>query len=221
MVTIMSVTVETKGSSVIVRGIGDKPIKIPSQMYPLTGTLNILSHTNTAPFEDTPQTDKIRAVFDSITPDVGRCYTNTEKLLDALAREGIEAKSFVGWLFPEGDMPVHHCFTVIDNHILDFNPNLNLLHPKMEAYATLSMEAARDKFTDVFLEMREMPNSEAAIFGQIDMHSIYFASPCKPSDGLKIYNKLMKAYPKHPCYTNLTNGTNATQKMILKKQSHD
>lgn len=210
------IKIEFKGTSIVFNGIDTKPIKIPSQMYPLNGNINFITKDNSAPFPDSPLTDKIKEIYNSITPGVGTCYTNTEKLVAALNEVGIEAHSMVGWVFIGGDLPVHHCFAAIDNHVLDFSPNLDLLYSETDN--NLTIEEARDKLTNRMIELRAMPNSETTTFGQVNKHTLYVASPCKPSEGLKIYQKLMKAYPKHPCYTNIVDGTNETQRMFYKKQ---
>ncbi len=210
------VTLEYKGSSVIIKGITEKPIKVPSQMYPLTGELCYISHQNTEPFEDTPTTEKIRAIYDSITPGVGTCYSNIDALVAKLKCEGIEAHSMVGWVFIGNALPVHHCFALIDNHILDFSPNFDFL--RTEEYANLGVDILRDKLTDTMIELRKKPNSETTTFGKVSPYSLYLASPCKPDAGLKVYQKLMKAFPKHPCYRNIFEGTNETQRMFFKKQ---
>lgn len=210
------ITIEYKNTSVIFNGIADKPIKIPSQLYPLTGELNYITYQNTASFPDNSTTAKIREIYNSITPGVGTCYSNIENLLAALKAEGIEAQSMVGWVFIGGALPVHHCFAAIENHILDFSPNYDILLPNFES--NLSLDETRDKLTSLMLELRKKPNSETTIFGQASKYTIYVASPCKPSDGLKKYQKLIKAFPKHPCYRNIFNGTNETQRMFFKKQ---
>lgn len=210
------VTLEQKGSSVVIKGITEKPIKIPSQMYPLTGDLCFLTHENTENFPDNPTTEKIKEIYNSITPGVGTCYTNIETLITALEKEGIEVQPMVGWVFIGGELPVHHCFATIENHILDFNPNFDFLYT--EEYANLGQEALRDKLTDAMIELRKKPNSEGTFFGKISPNALYIASPCKPQLGLKTYQKLMKAFPKHPCYRNIFNGTNETQRMFYKKQ---
>lgn len=205
-----------KGSSYYISGMTPKPIKIPSQMYPLRGNVIVLNDTNTEPFPDGPQTDKIKEIYNSITPGVGTCYTNTEKLINALTVADIQATPFVGWIFLNGALPVHHCFAAIGNHLLDFNPNLELLY--QETYAKLPVERLRDEITNRLLKLRELPNSEYTSFGRASAHTLYFASPCKPQDGLNVYKKLMRAFPKHPCYRNIIDGTNETQKLMLQKQ---
>lgn len=211
-----NIKITQKGSCYYISGPAPKPIKIPSQMYPVHNKVCVFSNANTEPFPDCPQTDKIKEIYDSITPGVGTCYTNTEKLIDSLAAEGIQAIPYVGWVFVGGDLPVHHCFAVIGNHLLDFNPNFQLMESELPK--DLSIEQARDAFTDQWLELRKLPNSETTIFGRSAPYALYFASPCKPQDGLSIYMKLMRSFPKHPCYRNIVDGTNKTQKMLLQKQ---
>lgn len=213
------VTFERYGSSIIIKGIDEKPIKIPSAMYPLAGEINFITHENTEDFPDNPTTAKIREIYDSITPGVGTCYTNTEVLIERLKAAGIEAQPMVGWVFANASLPVHHCFAAIDNHVLDFNPKFDHLYT--DEYANLPPAELRDKFTDAMIELRKKPNSETTNFGKVSKMLIYFASPCKPSAGLKTYQKLMKAFPKHPCYRNIFNGTNETQRLFYKKQGID
>ncbi|MBR3792234.1 MAG: hypothetical protein IKK18_05995 [Clostridia bacterium] len=207
---------QADSSKIVITGITEKPIKIPSQMYPLTGNLNYISHENTEDFPDNPTTEKIKEIYNSITPGVGTCYSNIEKLVDALEKEGIKVQPMVGWVFLGGSLPVHHCFAVIENHILDFNPNFDSLYT--EENANLGIDVLRDKLTDAMIELRKKPNSETTAFGKASKMALYIASPCKPQAGLKVYQKLMKAFPKHPCYRNIFEGTNETQRMFFKKQ---
>lgn len=209
--------IEQKGNSVLIHEIYEKPIKIPSQMYPLSGSLNFITHDNTEPFPEGALTDCIQSIYDSIEPGIGTCYTNAKRLTTALTEKGIECVSFVGWVFIGGALPVHHCFTVIDKHILDFN--LNPSYFFTEEYKDIGLEKARDKLTDMMVSLKDTPNSQKSTFGQVSPYSLYIASPCKPDEGLKLYQKLMKAYPKHPCYTNLTEKhMSKTQEMLLKKK---
>ena len=211
---------QADSSKIIITGIDEKPIKIPSQLYPLAGTIHYINYENTENFsENDPLTVKIKEVYDSIQPGIGTCYSNTEKLIDALQAKGIKATPFVGWLFAGATLPVHHCFAIIENHILDFNPNFDSFYT--DEYANIGIDAARDKLTSEMLKRRELPNSETTCFGKASKHMLYIASPCKPQAGLKMYQKLMKAFPKHPCYRNINQyGLSDTQKMMFEKQGH-
>lgn len=210
------VTIEKVGSSIIINGITEKPIKIPSQMYPLTGELCYIDEENTEDFPDNPTTDKIKEIYDSIQPGVGTCYQNIEKLIVALAEGGIKAHPMVGWLFIGNSIPVHHCFALIDNHVLDFSPKPDIFFT--EEFSDLGIDATRNKMADTMIELMKKPNSETTTFGKVSQFSHYFASPCKPMAGLKVYQKLIKTFPKHPCYKNInSSGLNKTQELYYKK----
>lgn len=208
--------IEQKGSSALIHDISEKPIKIPSQMYPLNGPLNFITHDNTEPFPDEVLTDLIREVYDNIEPGIGTCYTNAKALTAALSEKGITSITYVGWVFIGGALPVHHCFTGVGKHILDFNIDPSYFYA--EEYKDIGLENAREKLTDRLVSLKGIPNSQKSTFGQVSPYSLYIASPCKPDDGLKLYQKLIKAYPKHPCYRNINEkGMSKTQEMLLRK----
>lgn len=207
------VTVEQKGSAFYINGILEKEIKIPSQMFPLTGEVYCINPEETEDFPENATTDKIREIYNSINPGVGLCYHNIDTLITELKKEGIEATPMVGWCFVGEELPVHHCFAIIDNHILDFNPNMEFFFK--EEFAGLGLEKTREMITDLMIELRSKPNSETTTFGKLNRFTHYFASPCKPLNGIKVYQKLIKTYPKHPCHKNVnSNGMNKTQEMF-------
>lgn len=211
----MDFKIVQKGSSVYIDGITEKTIKIPSQMYPLTGQTCCMARSNTKPFDENKKAERIRTIFDSIPAGIGTCYTNVEKLMAILSKESFKAQSFVGWSIIGDALPVHHCFAVIDNHILDFSlkPS-NFFKDELKGK---DMAETRELFTQEVLRLKELPNSQKGTFGQLDDYTFLVASPCNPSTGRNIYQKLMKAFPKHPCYQNVTNGTNPTQRMLFEK----
>ena len=170
--------IEFRGGCAYIRGIENKPIKIPSAMYPLAGEPLYLTSENTSAFEGSKTTETIRNIFDGLPNEVGRCYTNAERLQTALAAEGFDAKTLVGWLFVLGTRPVHHCFTCIDNHIMDYNVRPELLSG-----------------------------------------SFFIGSYCPPKRGRELYNKLMRAYPKHPTALGLNpDGASPLQRIVLDRQ---
>lgn len=207
--------IEEKGNSLYFYGIFEKPIKIPSQMYPLTGQYRFMYHDNTEPFDETEETGRIRETFDSVKAGIGTCYSNTETLIEALEEKGIKAEPHVGWLIIGDEPPIHHCFTVIDNHILDFAPHVTQFYKSEFIGAT--KEESRELLTDYMVSLKDMPNSKKGTFGQLDTGTIIVAAPCKPNDGRKVYQKLIKAFPKHPCTRGLNNGRSKTQQILYDK----
>lgn len=215
--------------SLVLTGITQKPIKIPSAMYPLNGQRYVFRKGNTCRFPETERTQVIKRVYDAIDYGVGTCYSNTETLIDALEKEGIQAYPFVGWLFIGGSLPVHHCFAAVPTenpedegkrvHLLDFTFNFELLDSDGK-YKEMQddMKKAREAMVEDFMALKSRPNSESTVFGQALSRQLYIVAPCQPMEGLAIYRKLMMAYPKHPCYRNIENGASETQRMYYEKQ---
>lgn len=217
----MAFALELNNSNFYISGIFGKPIKIPSAMYPLSGTPTLLSFETTAPFPESEETQKIKTIFDSIEQKVGQCYTNAEILQATLQAEGIPSKTFVGWQFIGQTRPVHHAIVVIENHVLDFNIRTELLR-KTLTEQTLPIDVLRQKVVERLIELKKQPNSEVATFGQVEPSTFIICSECKPKQGLQIYNKLVKAYPKHPALNDVdAHGLSKTQKIYFEKTSKD
>jgi len=209
--------IEFRGGCAYIRGIENKPIKIPSAMYPLAGEPLYLTSENTSAFEGSKTTETIRNIFDGLPNEVGRCYTNAERLQTALAAEGFDAKTLVGWLFVLGTRPVHHCFTCIDNHIMDYNVRPELLTDGFPS--SISREEMRKLMADRVMELSMRPSSETGTFGALSSGSFFIGSYCPPKRGRELYNKLMRAYPKHPTALGLNpDGASPLQRIVLDRQ---
>lgn len=214
-------SIQKKGCSYILRGIdGSKgDIKIPSQMFPLPkGDIGVIYNKNSEDFPDNARTDIIREVFDSIVPETGCCYTNAQRLVDALHEAGImEATPWVGWVTIAGTMPVHHCFVVVDTHVLDFFERMDVLCGNTDTRAFLGMtkEGAREMLAKNVAAAQKTPNSEKGTFGKADENMLYIGAPCLPYKGAEQFRKMMRTFPNHPSYTNIdAYGSNKTQDAI-------
>lgn len=209
--------IEFRGGCAYISDIDSKPIKIPSAMYPLAGELLYLTPDNTSAFGDTKDAETIRRLFDGLQNEVGRCYTNAERLQAALAAEGFDAKTLVGWLFVLGTRPVHHCFTCVDDHIMDYNVRPELLTDGLPS--SISREEMRELMADRLMELSKRPSSETGTFGALSSGSFFIGSYCPPKRGRELYNKLMRAYPKHPTALGLNpDGASPLQRMVLDTQ---
>lgn len=212
--------IERKGSNVYISGVSERPIKIPSAMYALNGKPYVFIAQTTAPFPDTEETEKIRAIFDGIEQKMGQCYTNAETLQAALRAEGIDARTYVGWQFVGPQQPVHHAIVAVENHVLDFNIRGDLLMPVLTQKAP-SLDELRKITADFMIELKKKPNSEIGTFGQMDPYSFIVCSECKPMKGLELYKKLIKAYPKHPARNEHNGkGLSRTQEIYFDKLSN-
>lgn len=209
---------EKRGSSYYIFGIMGKPIKIPSQMYPVSVSVSYFNAKNTKPFPPDTVTEQIKSIYNAIAPGIGACYSNIEQLVNALAAANIQAVPYVGWVFLEPAKPVYHCFAVINGcHILDFAADFSCFD--LERYTGLNPAEARAQFASDWTKRQELPNSEYTVFGQAPERNLYFASPCSPAKGAAAYAKLMQAFPKHPCAIKRdAQGLTATQRVIIERQ---
>ena len=192
----------------------NKPIKIPSQMYPLAGTPYLFTAGNSVPFVPGEESEKIKSVFDSVDARVGACYSNTEELIEKLRIAGFHAQPMVGWLFLNGMLPVHHCFAVLGNHVLDL-----VIRPELLLGSHDGNSQTADRRIAIANKVKEAasrPNSEKCTFGQAGSYALYIAAISKPSAGRKERDKLMRAYPKHPCFED-GRSMNEIQGRVLQK----
>lgn len=199
----------------------EKAIKIPSQMFPLPGRgMVLLSHENTSSLPSCDESATIYAVFNSLQPRLGACYSNTKLLLNALQEQGIEAVSMVGWLFIGDTLPIHHCLALLpqSNSILDFSVRPSFFHNKK--YEGLSDDQMRTAFSrDYARALATCPNDQIGTLGQLDDGVIMVASECSPDKGLATFLRLQKAFPKHPAIIRYdADGATPTQRMILDRQ---
>ena len=191
---------------------------IPTAYYPLNvnGKHEIFTYKNTKAVTD----EEILQLFDEVKYEIGHCYRNTDELCKKLRAHGYPARSYVGWLFAsETDLPVHHCWCVLGNSVLDLADDLTLM---------LSGENGENfKSTNSHEELQELNVSfhewaftlsnhlRCQTVGQVTPFLLYVGSECEPDYGRKIYRQLMAKYPNHECERNCdSKGYNATQRIL-------
>ena len=207
-----------KKASRVVYKVGSETVSIPSRMYPLESDLFQCFDTgNTSEVVD----EKVVSIFNSIKPEVGRCFTNAENLCIALKKEGYPAEQYVGWLFMEDELPVHHSFVVLNDHILDLSISL-----KSEDFSKLdSMTAkcktkdeARECIAEYIRQTEQLPNHQRCIFGVVDKTYHYIGAPGTREAGIKRNQELRQIYPQHPCFQDVKNGITRGQEILLRKK---
>lgn len=187
-------------------------------MYPLeSNSFQCFDADNTSEIVD----EKVIAVFDSIKPEVGICFTNAENLCVALNEAGYQAEQYVGWLFMEDELPVHHSFVVLDGHVLDLSISL-----KSDDFAKLDSVTAKCKTKDEsreciaeYIRQKEQsPNHQRCIFGMVDKAYHYIGAPGTREDGIRRNQELRQSYPQHPCFQDVKNGITRGQEILLRKK---
>ena len=88
------------------------------------------------------------------------------------------------------------------------------------ACSTTSKSEVKNEVVNKLLSMKSKPNSEKTIFGKAPPYALYIAAQCKPMQGLHEFQKLMKAFPKHPSYPNFAsnNGLTKTQELFYMRR---
>ena len=126
----------------------DKPIKLPSQLFPIKTTpICHFFQSNTVDCDD----ETMLVAYDNVEPLIGQCYTNTKKLIDTAVTAGIPKNKivpYVGWVFTSGIYPIHHCFAVYNGEsVFDFISDIKLRD--IEAMENMSLDDARMQMAKV------------------------------------------------------------------------
>jgi hypothetical protein len=172
---------------------------IPSTLYPLNGPYKVFNCRNTAPITDM----KLLQLIDQQEYCIGRCYTNTQKLTQALVDAGYNAKSYCGWLFTfDTQHPVHHCWTVVDGiHVVDLADDFTVMYSGNNGkilQSSKSREETAKLIASFQLAAREKPHSIRCMpIGTPTEFLLYVGSECHPEQGIQIYRDLMEAFPYH------------------------
>lgn len=206
-----------KRANRVIYKVCGETISIPSRMYPLeSGSFKCFDSDNTSEIVD----ERIIAIFDSINPEVGRCFTNAENLCTALQKEGYPAEQYVGWLFMGNELPVHHSFVVLDGHILDLS--ISLKSEDFEKLDSITVKCktkdeARERIAEYILQKEQLPNHQRCVFGVVDEAYHYIGAQGTREDGIKRNKELRKIYPQHPCFQDVKNGITRGQEILLRK----
>ena len=206
-----------KKANRVIYKVSGETISIPSRMYPLeSDSFQYFDADNTSEIVD----ERIIAIFDSINPEVGRCFTNAENRCTALQKEGYPAEQYVGWLFMGNELPVHHSFVVLDGHILDLS--ISLKSEDFEKLDSITVKCktkdeARERIAEYILQKEQLPNHQRCVFGVVDEAYHYIGAQGTREDGIKRNKELRKIYPQHPCFQDVKNGITRGQEILLRK----
>lgn len=203
-----------KESRVIIKGITQGNIVIPSKMYPLESTgYEMFDFQNTIPVTD----ERLISIFDSIKAENGRCYTNSEKLMMSLVSTGYDAKQYVGWKFLGDVLPVHHSFVIVNRYLLDLSYELedeNL--EKQCSNANMTEDEMRKIIVSHLKDREQLDNHLKYTCGQCPKGAFYLAAPGTKEQGINRNRQLRKDYPHHPAFADVQrNGLTLTQQMML------
>lgn len=220
----MSIKISCKEEKVIVKRYANEKFEgsvvIPTAYYPLNGAYRVFTKENSEMIKD----EKLLSLINHIPYQIGHCYTNTENLSCLLRQNGYEVETYVGWLFVDDQTPVHHCWAVYQNSVIDLADDFTMMFGGKNAENftnAKSMEEVTELIASFHRYVKEhnIPNSMRCYpIGEPTSFLVYVGARCEPQDGREIYNRLISEYPDHECHGNIDrNGRNRTQRIFSEK----
>ena len=171
---------------------------IPSPMFPLAkGRIRVFHSGNTGFYED----EALKSAFNSVTFNIGRCYSNTRKLLES--HGGL--KAYAGWLIGVDGMVIHHCWATFEQgenvHLLDGTISTSINRYINEgSKITSDLDELRRYVANQLHREESTDNTKKAVFGVCPVELLYIGTPTAPAEALNIWKGLCRKYPQHPAY---------------------
>ena len=194
-----------------------KDIKVPSNMYPLNREAQLFTTETT----DTISDAHVREIVNCIDGRMNNTYQNTEQVVRTLNVYGIPAVQYVGWVVMSDSAPMYHSFALVKGDhggpaIIDLS--VDPIWPQWEQ--EMAQYTTPDEMRAAFIEKQskrwDMPNTERCVFGQVPDYMVYVASMCTTDQGLKLYQKVMRAFPKHPANLEAEHAQRAMVERVMK-----
>jgi hypothetical protein len=194
-------------------------LEIGSKMYPLPEESYIFTNGNTRK----KKLAKFLNDIDKVSFEIGRCYTNTKKLVEIGKKHDLNIKFYSGWVLMMSPVPIHHAWGVLeDRHgfkVFDANP-IKVDLKVLEKLQNKSEENWRKEYARLYNKInKEYGNSEKMIMGKVLEGINYLGGPDNFENAINTFNDLMDEFPDHPSYSiggNNPNGASELQKEILK-----
>lgn len=196
-----------------------KSVIIPTVYYPLkSDKFNVFSCNNCEVVTD----EKILQIFDDVTYQIGRCYSNSEELTAKLNEAGYCAVQYVGWLFVGEQIPVFHSWVVCGNHVLDLSEDFTVLYgSNHEAWENVK---ERGEFAELLADFYDYVNNNhvqntvrCARVGVPTTGLLYVGCECNALDGIALYNTLIELFPNHEACRGKAGSYTPFQQMFVGK----
>ena len=204
-----------KENKVVAKIYGDlgftKSIILPTDRYPLpSDSFRVFTPDNTREITD----ERVLKLIDRVPYKIGQCFTNTRNVILTLLRHGIQAQSYVGWLFMDAGEPIMHCFAVLDNNqIIDLSDDSEVL------FDALGLNSfSYEKYISTKKIVLAQKNSvRCKPIGKVYKDWIYIGCPCLPENGKEMMNHLLSKYPDHLAFSKTDkSGRTRTQQILTK-----
>lgn len=219
---------ETAGKISFMRNYKTKDCyTFPSALYqmPNKGKMSCFHPGNMEELDDGGRLDK---ALDGVPLELGKCYSNAEKIIGALHNDGYEKEHTVeyygGWILQaNGDKLIHHAWVVIDGKsIIDASiKKCGKFHSYLETIERgIYMPFSRDLLADWIRQEEEEKASFSKyhFYGKIDT-CIYVGTQCTSEEARKSFRSTMQRNPDMPGYDNIDKQTaqNKLQEIYYRK----
>ena len=171
----------------------EKKIMIPSKEFPLANKnkkdIKIFIKDITEPVSD----ETIINIFNSIEIEIGKCFTNAQKLLLALENENIQGwEYYSGWNFVYNSLPVFHTWIAKDNQVLDFTNKISNKDLEEKIMSCSSALESRELFKNFLIEENKKKHSDSKICGQIHDNFLFIGTKDTYANATRIFSSLPK-----------------------------
>lgn len=173
--------------------------KIGSKMFPVKSPnkIRVFTHENTQPIENSA----LAQAIDGLTYEMGRCYTNSDRIVGLKDSLQLPLEFYAGWLFVGDGFPILHSWVVLGDNVLDMSLSLmdteamSLLEDKH-----LPPEQLRYVMTEMLAHNRKknLPRSEDGVFGQVFPDFVYVGCPDEKERAAVSFFDIIKKFPHHP-----------------------
>ena len=204
--------------------IGEKKFVVKGKTYilgeeklPVTDKNKVyyFNYNNTKKYDDLV----LEKELDNYKFNIGKCYSNTQKLVKISNNLGIPVKFYSGWLKCGKGEPIHHAWGVLGkDKIIDvtLDRHINKFAKKLRPFKE---EIHRKLFAEIVVKINKLNTSQRVILGKVPETLTYYGCPDNKENALKTYNNLIDKFPEH--YNNkLTDefGYTDMQRRIIKER---
>lgn len=201
-----------------------KECTIPASMYPMPNVRvspSIFHKGNTKDLEDDGELARILDEAD-VKPQMGKCYSNAEKVYDALQASGYtshhKVEYFSGWMTLLDTIGWHHHAWIVvdDQSVIDLTHEVAgpLIEMQEKARAGKQIGVKRENLVKEIKRFEAQSHSfrERFSYGCCDSWC-YIGVPSDKEEAIISFRDVMAKYPEHPSYDNVdketyTNGLN-------------
>lgn len=162
---------------------------IPSKDLPVAhkSYFRIFTSMDTVKIND----DKFKKIINNLKPAVGRCYSNTDMLIEAFKIEGYQIDFYSGWLILDG-IPVYHAWGVCGEnheHVIDFS--LSAEGIRISSQIDKDVQGWRIKYVKLIEEMNRMQLSERMTLGNVIPGTLYIGCKTDSISARELYSEIL------------------------------